>query len=104
MKKVTTNSFEADVLKSEKIVLVDFGAEWCAPCRALKPTLESLSKERTDVEFAVVDIDESDKLAAEYHIMAVPTLAVFKAGKLLDRISGNAQKSKIEELLNKHIA
>lgn len=104
MKTVTTNSFEADVLKSAVPVLVDFGAEWCQPCKALKPTLESFSKERTDVNFVFVDIDESDKLASEYNIMSVPTLAVFNNGQILGRIVGNAPKAKIEELLNKHLS
>lgn len=104
MKTVTTNSFEDDVLKSPVPVLVDFGAEWCQPCKALKPTLESFSKERTDVNFIFVDIDESDKLASEYNIMSVPTLAVFNNGQILGRIVGNAPKAKIEELLNKHLS
>lgn len=103
MKTVTTNSFEDDVLKSPVPVLVDFGAEWCQPCKALKPTLESFSKERTDVNFVFVDIDESDKLASEHNIMSVPTLAIFNNGRMLGRIVGNAPKAKIEELLNRHL-
>lgn len=104
MKTVTTNSFEADVLKSPVPVLVDFGADWCQPCKALKPILESFAQERTDINFVFVDIDESDKLASQYHIMSVPTLAVFNNGQMLGRIVGNAPKAKIEELLNQYLS
>lgn len=104
MKTVTTTLFENDVLNSDKPVLVDFGADWCQPCKALKPTLESFAQERTDVSFVFVDIDESDKLASQYQIMSVPTLAVFNNGQMLGRIVGNAPKSKIEELLNQYLS
>ncbi len=104
MKTVTTNSFKSDVLNSELPVLVDFGADWCQPCKAIKPTLEGLSMERTDVNFAFVDIDESDTLATEHNIRSVPTLAIFKKGEMLGRIVGNASKSKIEDFLNQHLS
>lgn len=104
MKTVTTTLFENDVLNSDKPVLVDFGADWCQPCKALKPTLESFAQERTDVSFVFVDIDESDKLASQYQIMSVPTLAVFNNGQMLGRIVGNAPKAKIEELLNQYLS
>ena len=89
---------------SEKPVLVDFGAEWCQPCKALKPTLEALSGERTDINFAFADIDDSDQLARDYHIMSVPTLAIFKDGKMLNRIVGNAPRATLEKFINENVA
>jgi len=104
MKKVNTNTFESDVLKSDKPVLMEFGAEWCQPCKVLKPVLEAYSQERSDIDFCFADIDECSELASTYNIMSVPTLMVFKAGELAGRIVGNAPRPVLEKFINESIA
>jgi thioredoxin 1 len=103
MTKTTSSSFKKDVIDSTNSVVVNFGADWCQPCKALKPTLEILSQSYNNVDFTFVDIDESDNLATEYNIKSVPTLAFFKNGEMLGRMTGNASKAKIEEFLHTYI-
>ena len=81
-KKLTTANFNEEVLQSDKPVLVDFWATQCMPCKMLAPTLEELSSESTDFVVGKVDIDENPELAQQYRIMSIPTLLVFKNGKV----------------------
>lgn len=104
MKAVTDDSFVKDVLGAEKPVVVDFWAPWCRPCTKMKPHLEALSLERTDVEFVCVDIDVNDKTAASLGVMSIPTLFLYQNGEVKDRIVGNMDKSKIEEWLSANMS
>ena len=96
---VTTETFEQEVLNSDKPVLVDFNAEWCGPCRMLKPAIDQLSEEREDVKFVSVNIDDEDQLAEKYNVASIPCLVVFKDGKEEARSVGLKPKAEILKLL-----
>ncbi|MBP5249535.1 MAG: thioredoxin [Lachnospiraceae bacterium] len=96
---VTTETFEQEVLNSDKPVLVDFNAEWCGPCRMLKPAIDQLSEEREDVKFVSVNIDDEDQLAEKYNVASIPCLVLFKDGKEEARSVGLKPKAEILKLL-----
>ena len=93
--EATTATFENEVLKSDKPVLVDFNADWCGPCQMLKPTIEQLSDERDDVKFVSVNIDENDDLAYDYNVSSIPCLVLFRDGAEAKRSVGLKPKSEI---------
>ncbi len=91
----------AEVTNTHDVVLVDFFAEWCGPCKMLEPTLEELAAE-TDAAIAKVDIDQHQRLAAQYGVQGVPNLVLFAAGSPTERIVGAQPKSQFEQLLGKY--
>lgn len=95
IKYINEENFKSEVLESKKILLVDFFATWCGPCKILSKILEDVSKTSPDLEIAKVDIDELRDLAIEYEIEFVPTMLIFKDGKVIDRIDGVADKNEI---------
>jgi thioredoxin 1 len=100
-RKVTDDSFEADVLKSNVPVLVDFWAEWCGPCKAIAPVLEDLARESAGrVTLAKVNVDENHGLAGRYGIRSIPTILFVKAGKVVDQVIGAVPKTKLKEKLD----
>ncbi len=93
----TDDNFAAEVKGSETPVLVDFGAEWCGPCRALAPIVQDLASEYDGkLKVGTVDIDHSRQVAAEYGIMSVPTIIFFKGGKAVDKIVGLRPKADLK--------
>jgi thioredoxin len=93
-KKVTDDSFEADVLKNEKPVVVDYWAEWCGPCRMVAPVLEEIATEHGDkIDVVKLNVDENPKVARKYGIMNIPTLGVFSGGEVVKEIVGARPKS-----------
>ena len=86
------NNFEAEVLKNKGIVLVDFYAQWCGPCKMTGPIIEQLAEEINNVKFAEIDIDMEEKLAQKYMVRAVPCIIIFKDGKEVNRIIGYQNK------------
>ena len=92
-----TADFEAEVLKSDKTVLVDFWAVWCGPCRMLSPVVDQVAEENPDIKVCKVNVDEEQQLAIKYGVMSIPTLLVFKGGELVNQSVGVIPK---EEVLN----
>ena len=100
LQAVTDDNFEAQVLKSDKPVLVDFWAEWCAPCRKVEPLLAEIAKEMGDrVQIVKVNIDENPETARAYRVMSVPTLTVFKGGEPVQSVAGARPKSDLVKLI-----
>jgi thioredoxin 1 len=99
---VGDGDFEKEVLKSDQPVLVDFWATWCAPCRAIAPAVEELAGQyKGKVKVAKVNIDDNQDTPQAYGIRSIPTLLVFKGGKVVEQIVGAVPKSKIEAALQK---
>lgn len=100
LKDVTTETFEAEVLKSRIPVLIDFHAVWCGPCKASAPALEDAAREFDgEIAFVKVDIDQEPKLAETYNVQAVPTFIVMKDGQAAERFSGLASRGKLASVL-----
>ncbi|NLS10441.1 thioredoxin [Nesterenkonia sp. MY13] len=97
LKAVTDSSFEDDVLKAEKPVLVDFWAEWCGPCRALGPELEKLAAEHEQIEVVKLNVDENPATAAKYGITSIPAVFGFKGGEHVKSSIGAKPKPALEE-------
>lgn len=99
--KVGNDNFEEEVLKSEKIVLIDFYADWCGPCQMLSPIVEKVAEENEDIKVVKLNIDEEQDLAIQYGVMSIPTLVVVKNGQEENRVVGLVSKSEVEELIGK---
>jgi thioredoxin 1 len=100
--EVSDATFDAEVLKSDLPVLVDFWAPWCGPCKAIGPVLDEVSKGYAGkIKFAKCNVDNSPVTPGNYGIRAIPTLILFKDGKQVDQIVGMADRSKIEQILKK---
>ncbi len=99
------STFDQEVLKSDVPVLVDFWAVWCGPCKAIAPTVEELAKQyKGKVKVAKMDVDEHQNVPQQYGIRSIPTLLVFKGGRVVDTIVGAVPKAKLEESLKKAIS
>lgn len=96
---VTKNNFDAEVLESSQLVLADFWATWCGPCKMQAPVLDELCQERGDVKFVKVNVDEQFELAVRYQVSSIPTLIFFKDGKVVRKAVGFREKPELEALL-----
>ncbi|NOR44446.1 MAG: thioredoxin [Candidatus Delongbacteria bacterium] len=102
--KLTDDNFKKEVLESDQIVLVDFWAPWCGPCKKLGPIIEELANEQHEnFKFTKLNVDNSKKIASTYGIRSIPTVGIFKDGKPIDGFVGLRSKSEIETLLKKHL-
>ena len=96
---INKNNFQNEVMNSDKLVLLDFWAPWCAPCRMVVPVIEEIAGERPDIKVGKINVDEQPELASEFSIMSIPTLVVMKNGKIVQQVSGARPKNAILEML-----
>jgi thioredoxin 1 len=96
---VTDDGFAAEVLESERPVLVDFTAAWCPPCRVMKPVLSELAAQRDDLRIVQLDVDEHQRTAAEYGVLSMPTFILFRDGREVQRLVGARPRRRLEDEL-----
>lgn len=97
--KLTKENFEEVALRSEKVVLVDFYADWCGPCKMAAPIVEELSGELADAVFCKVNVDDSPELAAAFGVQSIPTFVVLSDGKAVDMSVGFRSKADLEAMI-----
>ena len=97
--EVTKDNFETEVLKSDIKVLADFNAEWCGPCKMLKPMIEEIAESNDSIKVVSINIDDEDELAEQYKVSSIPCLVVFDKGKEVKRNVGLISKDDIETLI-----
>ena len=101
---LTDNEFDTQVLKNPLPTLVDFWAEWCAPCRALGPVVEEVAKaHQGKLQVGKMNIDEHPNTPGKFGVRAIPTLLLFKGGSVVDQLVGLVNRAKIDEMLTKHL-
>ena len=101
---VSDDSFQADVLENEHPVLVDFWAPWCGPCRVVAPVLEEIAAERPDLRVVKLNVDDNQRTAAQYGVMSIPTMILFKSGAAAHTIVGAYPKKRLEAELEPVLA
>ena len=100
----TDDNFEGEVLKSDKPVLIDFWAPWCGPCKAIGPIVEELAGQyENKIKVLKLNVDDNQKSAVTYGVRSIPTLIIFKDGKVSDTVIGLVSKEKLEEFIKKNL-
>ena len=102
--EINASNFESEVLKSSVPVLVDFWADWCVPCKMLTPVIDELQKEFDGKAGVVkINVDDNQELAAEYNVMSIPTVLLFKDGAVVEQIIGVQPRTAYVDAINKHL-
>ncbi len=96
---INKNNLQNEVMNSDKPVLLDFWAPWCAPCRMVVPIIEEIASEHADIKVGKINVDEQPELANKFGIMSIPTLVVMKNGKIIQQVSGARPKNAILQML-----
>ena len=94
--QITDTSFQAEVIESDVPVLVDFWAPWCGPCRVVHPVLEEMAQERNDIKIVSLNVDDNQQTAAQYEVLSIPTLILFRGGQIAHKVIGAYPKAKLE--------
>ena len=98
--KITKDNFQTEVLEAKETVLVDFWASWCGPCKMIGPIIDQIADERSDVKVCKVNVDDEQELAIQFKVMSIPTLLVFKEGKVVNQSLGAKPKAAILAMLD----
>jgi thioredoxin 1 len=101
---VTDANFQSEVLDAETAVLVDFWAPWCGPCRVVHPVLEEIDAERDDLKIVSINVDENQQTAANYEVLSIPTMILFKDGAIAKKVVGAMPKRRLEAELEPALA
>jgi thioredoxin 1 len=104
LQHVSDANFQAEVIESETPVLVDFWAPWCGPCRVVAPVLEEIAGERPDLRIVKLNVDDNQQTAAQYDVLSIPTMILFKNGQVAKKIIGAYPKRKLEAELEPALA
>ena len=96
---ITNKNFEKEVLNSNKLVIADFNANWCGPCRMLGPILEEVAKEKKEIKFVSINVDDNQTLAEKYQVTSIPCLIIFKDGNEIKRSVGLLSKEDLESFI-----
>ena len=96
---INNNNFQDEVMHSEKLVLLDFWASWCGPCRMVSPIVDEIAAERSDIKVGKINVDEQPELAARFGVMSIPALVVMKNGKVINQAVGARPKAQILAML-----
>lgn len=99
VRNITKENFQAEVMQSEQVVLLDFYATWCGPCRIVGPIIDEIAEENENIRVGKVDVDVQTELASQFQVYSIPTLVVMKDGKVLKQATGAKSKAQILDML-----
>lgn len=96
---ITKENFQKEVIESDQLVLIDFWASWCGPCKMLSPIIDQIAEKVTNVKIGKVNVDEQQELAQQYQVMSIPTLVIIKNGQVVKKVTGLKSQSEIIDML-----